>query len=415
MKETKDLSLVELFDMHPFDKEKYGTLEKYYHFIEALTNGRVSVGSIGARYRSINNYRKWITTKQTIDKNGDVISEVKSNVPVDEIEDKSGFEPVALTTNPHGGQWVKYAKKDFNPIEEITNVLSGIKFPVYKPIREAKSSRALKITISDMHVGMGVSEDSLFAYKYGKEEFEKSINVVIERAIEQHKINGKFDVLIIQDLGDSLDGYNNQTTRGGHPLEQNMSNAEMFKTYIHEKLRLIDALYKANVANEICVYSSVNCNHAGDFGFMANYAIKLVCEKSYPSVKYHIFERFIEHFYYGEHCFIQTHGKDKRYMKSGMPLKLDARTEKFINEYIDRYGINSKFIHFEKGDLHQVAYDRRKKFDYRNFMSLAPPSNWVQHNCGDAYWGFTMQIVEQDSREIINIDYVLDYENHVSV
>jgi hypothetical protein len=296
---------------------------------------------------------------------------------------------------------------------EIKSVLSDIRFQKYKPLKQSRSARALKVTLSDMHVGMGVSEDSLFAYKYGKDEFEKAISSVISHAIDQYKMNGKFDILIIQDLGDGLDGYNNQTTRGGHPLEQNMGNAEMFRVYIKEKLRIIDTLYKAGVANKICAYNSVNCNHAGDFGYMANYAIKLVCEKSYPSVKYEIFERFIDHFEYGDHCFIQTHGKDKRYMKSGMPLKLDAKTEKFINEYIDRYNIKSKYIHVEKGDLHQLSYDRRKKFDYRNFMSLAPPSNWLQHNYGDSYWGYTMQIIDTNSREIINVDYIMDYEKHI--
>lgn len=396
---------------NPYNREMHGCMEDYYQFISNLTGGRVSSGSVGAMYRTMRRARKWVTTRQMTGREGEIIHELKVAVPQDEIQDLTGFEPVAMTTNPHGGQWVRYTKKDFDPLTEIRSVLTGLKFPAYKPIKQTKSARALKITLSDMHVGMGVSEDSLFAYRYGQDEFQKSISMVINRAIDQYKINGKFDVLILQDLGDGLDGYNNQTTRGGHPLEQNMTNAEMFRAYIHEKLRLIDALYKAGVANEIWVYNSVNCNHAGDFGYMANYAIKLVCEKSYPSVKYEILERFVDHFFYGEHCFIQTHGKDKRYMKSGMPLKLDARTEKFINEYIDRYGIASKYIHFEKGDLHQVSYDRRKKFDYRNFMSLAPPSNWVQHNCGDAYWGYTMQIIDPNGREIINIDYVIDYEN----
>ena len=292
---------------------------------------------------------------------------------------------------------------------EITNLFKGFKFEKIKPFKNSKSQKALKITLADMHVGMSVKENSLFSYRYNKQDFLNSMDLVYKSAIDEYNANGKFDLLIIQDLGDGLDGYNNQTTRGGHALEQVMSNNEAFKTYIEAKLNLINKLYTSNIANKITVKNTVNCNHAGDFGYMANYAIKLACDNIYKDVEIDIYERFIEHFFYGEHCFIQCHGKDKKYMKNGMPLRLNPVTETFINQYIDRYQIKSKFIHFEKGDLHQIGYDCRKKFDYINFMSLAPPSNWVQHNCADAYSGFTLQIIEKDKRSPTQKNIFIEY------
>jgi len=200
------------------------------------------------------------------------------------------------------------------------------------------------------------------------------------------------------------------TTRGGHPLEQDMDNKDAFKTYIHGKLDLIYRLHSMGIANKIIVKNSVNCNHAGDFGYMANYAIKMYCDAVYNDIEYDILERFIDHWYYGEHCFIQSHGKDKKYMKSGMPVKLNPATETFINQYIERYKIKSKYIHFEKADQHQVAFDMRKKFDYSNFMSLAPPSNWAQHNFGDGYFGFSLQIIEKDKKMPTTKHTFIDYE-----
>lgn len=97
-------------------------------------------------------------------------------------------------------------------------------------------------------------------------------------------------------------------------------------------------------------------------------------------------------------------------MKSGMPLKLDDKTQRFISQYIDKYKIQSRYIHFEKGDLHQIGFNKCKQFDYRNFMSFAPPSNWVQHNFGDGYSGYSIQVIESNTREIKHIDYFLDYE-----
>ena len=341
--------------------------------------------------------------------NGVVTGEKFGFVVEDEIQDKSEYEAKKLTTNPYGGQWVKYEKKEVDYLAEITNLFKGFKFEKIKPFKNSKSQKALKITLADMHVGMSVKENSLFSYRYNKQDFLNSMDLVYKSAIDEYNANGKFDLLIIQDLGDGLDGYNNQTTRGGHALEQDMSNNEAFKTYIEAKLNLINKLYTSNIANKITVKNTVNCNHAGDFGYMANYAIKLACDNIYKDVEIDIYERFIEHFFYGEHCFIQCHGKDKKYMKNGMPLRLNPVTETFINQYIDRYQIKSKFIHFEKGDLHQIGYDCRKKFDYINFMSLAPPSNWVQHNCADAYSGFTLQIIEKDKRSPTQKNIFIEY------
>lgn len=39
---------------------------------------------------------------------------------------------------------------------------------------------------------------------------------------------GHINTLIFIDLGDNLDGYNAQTTRGNHPLPQNMTDEESF-------------------------------------------------------------------------------------------------------------------------------------------------------------------------------------------
>lgn len=331
-------------------------------------------------------------------------------VKENEIDDVSGYEPKKLTSNPYGGQWVKYEKKDTDYLAEIQSIFSSLKFDKIKPFKPTKSQKAIKVTLSDMHVGMSVN-NSLFNYSYGETEFNMALDMVFNSVMEQFKSNGKFDVIFIQDLGDALDGYNNETTRGGHKLEQNMTNNQAFHIFVKGKLNLIDRIYKSNVANKVVVCDTVNCNHSGDFGFMANYAIKLACEKMYPKIEYNIFEKFIEHFFYGEHCFIQCHGKDKQYMRSGMPLKLDDKTQNYIGQYIDRMEIKSKFIHFDKGDLHQLSYQRCKRFDYRNYMSLAPPSNWVQHNFNDGYSGFSIQVIEKDKREICNVEYFIEYDN----
>lgn len=347
---------------------------------------------------------------ETLNAKGEIITQRYAYQKEADITDFNGFEVTKVVGNPFtGGQWVTRVPKTIDYLEEIKSIFSELKFDKQKPFKKQKSSRALKVTLSDVHVGMSVN-NSLFEYKYGKEEYQNSMNTVFQSVMSEFMGNGRFDVIIIQDLGDGLDGYNGQTTRGGHSLEQNMSNNEAYRTFVTGKLTLIKSIVEADIANAIEVYDTVNCNHSGDFGYTASYATKLYTEAVYKNVKYTIFEKFIEHFFYGEHCFIQSHGKDKQYMKSGMPLKLDDKTQRFISQYIDKFRIQSKYIHFEKGDLHQIGYNKCKQFDYRNFMSFAPPSNWVQHNFGDGYSGYSIQIISPDKREIKHIDYFLDYE-----
>lgn len=277
-----------------------------------------------------------------------------------------------------------------------------------------KSKKALKVTLSDIHIGLDPYLDgkSIFNYIYNEKIFNANLDKVFLSVMNEFSVHGKFDVLFIDDLGDGLDGWNAQTTRGGHSLDQNMSNTESFKHYVTGKLRFIELLINANVANRIEIKSVSNCNHSGNFGYIANYAIGLILSRSYDEkyVKSIILEKFMEHFVYGDHCFILTHGKDAKYQFKGLPLDLNDKAISFINEYIEHYGIRSKYIHCEKGDLHRLGYKRTKKFDYRNFMSFAPPSVWQQHNFGDAYSGYSIQLIPFDNNEIRHTDYFFELE-----
>lgn len=307
------------------------------------------------------------------------------------------------------------AQKETDYAQALEDVLAGYTFEKKKPT-PAKSKtwipKAIKVTLSDMHVGLNPNPNnkSLFGYEYNEEIFNEHINRVIESVLKEYSNNGAFDLLLIDDLGDSLDGYNGLTTRGGHGLEQNMTNEQAFSTYVKGKLRLVETLIDAGVANSYEVRNVTDCNHSGSFGAIANMSIKMILERVYEKdvVKFTILERFMEHFEYGVHTFILTHGKDGKYMFKGLPYTLNDKTTAFINEYIDHYNINTRYIHLEKGDLHRIGYDRTKKFDYRNFMSFAPPSAWVQGNFGDGYSGFSLQIIPKYNGEIQHTDYYFE-------
>lgn len=272
--------------------------------------------------------------------------------------------------------------------------------------------KAYKLVLSDMHVGLDPNPkgSSLYDFKYDKDVFKRNLGHTFKSLMKEYEQHGKVDSLFIYDLGDALDGWNGETTRGGHKLDQNLDNFGQFTTYVEGKLSLINMILGADIADKIYVKNVTNCNHSGSFGAIANWTIAKILGESYKDNKFefHIMQRFMEHFVYGNHCFILTHGKDHTYMKRGLPLKLDDRTKSFIRQYIDRYRINSKYIHVEKGDLHQVGYDKTSAFDYRNYMSFAPPSAWVQHNFGASYCGYSIQVLNKNTSEISHTDYFFD-------
>jgi hypothetical protein len=276
------------------------------------------------------------------------------------------------------------------------------------------NKRALKVTISDDHVGLepNPNGNALFNYEYNADVYANSYGKVYQSIIKEYTTYGTFDLLLLDNLGDEQDGWNGLTTRGGHQLPQNMTNAEVFETCIDVKIQLIKKLVESKVAKKIILRKVVNDNHSGDFGHTINIAVKKICDLLFDKdlVQVETLERFLEHRVYGDHCFILTHGKDKKQMFKGLPLQLNDKTINYINDYINFYEIKSKYIHVEKGDLHQLGYNKCSTFDYRNFMSFAPPSSWVQHNFGDCYSGYSVQVIPKYSNEIAHTDYFLDYK-----
>lgn len=312
----------------------------------------------------------------------------------------------------NGNDLYKFSEK----FEEIVKKYSK---GVFKKITKTKlkDPKAIKITTSDDHLGLdpNPNNNGLFQYEYSGDIYKQSIDKVFNSIMKEYKTHGKFDLLLLDNLGDEQDGWNGYTTRGGHKLDQNMTNDEVFDVCVDTKINLIINLVENNIANRIILRKVVNDNHSGDFGLLINKAVEKVINRLYSKdiVEIEHLTRFLEHRTYGKHTFILTHGKDKEKMFKGFPLHLNDKTINQINDYIRFYKIDTPYIHVEKGDLHQIGYQKTSNFDYRNFMSFAPPSSWVQHNFGDSYSGYSIQIIPKYTNEISHTDYFLDYKKEM--
>jgi hypothetical protein len=246
---------------------------------------------------------------------------------------------------------------------------------------------------SDVHIGMDVNKDGYALYEGTWNETE--LNNRLEIAINHILKHKKFDTLYISDFGDLMDGWDGMTIRREHHLPQNMDNQKAFDVALRFKIRMIESLigsYEKIICNNI-----TDDNHSGAFSYIVNSAFKCYIELKYPdNVKVNIQRKFIDHYIVmDKFCFIECHGKDGGNMKFGFKPQLDDKQIKSISNYIDENFLAKKgiIIEFDKGDSHQSLIDKSssKKFQYHNFPSFAPPSNWVKTNFQNSMSGFSFR------------------------
>ena len=329
------------------------------------------------------NPREFVETQIKKDKDGQVISTVEK-LQSEPIEVPEGFEIAKVSTSKSTGQqWIQYLpKKEEKEIEEIdfdSIIKKYIKpFKVHPISKDTGSFSFDRLVYTDVHIGMTPNQNgfSLYGGKWDEEEIQLRLDVMINKVLSEKKSN----VLIIDELGDFLDGWDSETVRKGHKLPQNMDNEKAFDVGLEFKIRLVDSLapyYSKIICNNIC-----NDNHAGSFGYTVNKASKRFLEYRYKHVKVFNHRTFIVHYVYGNNCFILTHGKDGKNLKFGFKPILDAKQIEKIEGYIDHHDLHKYDIEFSKGDSHQKIFDESTsdKFNYFNYGAFSPSSEWVQTN-----------------------------------
>jgi len=287
----------------------------------------------------------------------------------------------------HNEQRVKELSKEVltlkNRQAQLKNVLAEIEFP-NSPIKfEFKNStKTLIISLSDIHVGAAVSDYSIYQNPWNEEELESRLNYIVESL---SKFVDYVDHIVVFNLGDSLDGYKGETTRGGHLLPQNMNDKEQVKVFVRQMLMFFDNLY-ATFELPMSYFCVGESNHDGAYGWLANHKLASMLEVKYPDMVVDIFDKFIDFVDVNGTMFVLCHGKDDKDMFRNLPLTIDVNTESKINEFIDYYGLqqHSDNIVFVKGDLHQSALTHGKKFSYWSVGSIFGASEWIHKNMGNS-------------------------------
>lgn len=245
------------------------------------------------------------------------------------------------------------------------------------------NNKTFILYLSDMHIGAEVSDYSIYNNTFNLTVSRNRLSVILSKVVD---LCNNFNItnIIVCNIGDSLDGYNSVTTRGGHILPQNMNNKDQFKNYIQIMLEFFAGLSSCGLFNSIKYYCVEGGNHDGDVGFMVNKSLEACLGILNPEIESEIFEKFIDYFEINENYFVLCHGKDAKDMFKNLPLVINPTVENRINEFLDYNDLAvDKKVHFIKGDLHQTATTYAKRFRYKSVSSFFGSSEWIHKNFGN--------------------------------
>lgn len=257
-----------------------------------------------------------------------------------------------------------------------------------------EENKTLVLHISDTHVGAALSSTSLFNNNWDEDEFVRRLDEIIKR-IQQI---GPFDKIIINFLGDYLDGMDGMTARRDHVMPQNMDNKEQFNVFVNNMLHFIVDVH--NIANTVEVYAVPEGNHGGYADYFAIKALEYATNAVLPKVKFVVFDKYFGIFNVNSHTYLSMHGKDGQFMKKPMPLNLNDQVSTLLRDWMDREGIYGNDIHVIKGDLHSNNLNSCRKFDYRNVLSLFGDSDYSQMNYVSNAYGVSYDLFIGDIRTI---------------
>lgn len=274
-------------------------------------------------------------------------------------------------------------------LQELSS--SNINIPNFQiPPKSVLKSHTFILYLSDLHIG-GYNE------KYGYVELETYDEEEIKRRLYkvfEYLSTKSYDNIIVVNLGDSVDSYNKQTTRGGHELPGILSNKEQSQLYLNVMLWFFKGLQQ--YCSSIQYYCIGESNHDGDWGWINNVALS--AQLNNINIQTYISNKPIDKFDVNEVSIVYLHGKDISNQFKGFPLVLNEKTENWFNSYF----IDSKLtwksrICVVKGDLHQPAFTNCSTFDYISCPSLYGSSQYIVANFGKTKWGIMYMEIDSNN------------------
>ena len=329
------------------------------------------------------------------------------------VEELSDKELSAYRMNLKERAAFKYAdatqerefKNTINKLASQINTLSNFKEQITQIVKDCNPNitatqfpaqedygSTLVLYMADMHIGARVDDKAIFKNHYDLDVVYKRIDQIVKHLTTYEP----FKKLVVVNVGDALDGMNQQTARGGVLLPQNMNNYEQVDNYVKSMTYLFKLLVTNNIASSYS-YISVPCgNHGGIAEYAATQLTAATLKLQYPELETLIEDKFYLRYEVDEHTLLICHGKDEQFMKSGFKINLDTDTELKINQYIDSLDNLKPNIDVISGDLHNESVNRGSRFTYYKVGSFFGSSEYCMYGWGNTQAHVNYHIINGD-------------------
>lgn len=284
-------------------------------------------------------------------------------------------------------------KKFNNSINDIISELNPIVLQ-HSPSQPSGLEKDLLIWLSDWHIGARVDDTTNENFDFTEDEFMRRLDLTLENLPQNN-----YDTIVISVLGDMIDGFNNQTTRGGHMLPQSMGDDEQLRIYVKGLNHFIQTILTKYSYKNIRLVTVRGGNHDG---FAIGYLTEAIF-KQYSLLNENITTQMIDspmfgHFLVGNHLYIISHGKDPYYAKRGLSVTVTDKDRSIYLSYLLKNNLNPNLydIHIVKGDLHQDNYQQvEAHIDVRTVASLFGASDYSARNFAMCNAGTSYEIINE--------------------
>jgi len=280
----------------------------------------------------------------------------------------------------------KLAKENLNLKRSISDKQTFIQETIpsqdyYISRQELHDDRVIVLTLSDLHIG---AYNTPYGFVDLDEYNEEEIKNRLKKVLDFVHYN-EYTRIIVLNLGDSVDSYKKETTRGGHLLPGSISDKDMSKMYISIMTWFFNSLkQETSDISYVCIGEA---NHCGDWGWLNNIALAKILESTL-NIECKISDYPIDVVNIEDTSIIMTHGKNNYTQSRPFPLILNDKTITWFNDWFLTTNMplkQNKIV--VKGDLHQFAISCCKTFKYVSMPSLYGSSQYIVANFGKTNWG----------------------------
>lgn len=321
----------------------------------------------------------------------------------------SNFEVSSIRVTSTGATSRTYRKKDKDDtldylalIDEAIAQAKSYSLRTWKPSK-FKGVSLIKhqhIVIGDVHIGMAIKKSPFNSEWHNKELHRRWTKVIDDTKPCKD--------LTIYFMGDFADGERGKTASNTHTLQQNLTDDEIFVTGLDSLIFLVENLL-LKVEGTLFVQFISNSNHPTVVDLNMIKALQRVLRNE-PRVVINILDDPFNPTRIQNIPAIITHGKDREFMKRGLPYKLSADhylgMRKVLESnkltYYHNPHLSKKFIVL-RADLHQFKFVATDLAYDILTPAFCPPSGWIANNFLNCDNGGYLTFVIEDDVPIVTL------------